>query len=603
MQKIVKDLKISAPSDITYWGGSFCENGLFILLEIQGDPENPAQEKGKEILDSLLTKITNFPKINLEVLNEVISWVKEIEAVKSLMLGFLDAEILYLVNVGNGEVLLKRNGQVGTILQSGESSSGKVQAGDRLFFTSNKFLTCIGKEKQKELLKSESLTEVAENSYGMLIACKEAAGSIAILADLEDQTIPEEKKVEPPVSLKIDYRNILKQKWHKTLLFIKEKKAAFWQEGEETKPKRTLLTIAVVLILLLVASIFLNINHSQSTNRQNRLKQVVDLVSHQYDEAVSLIDLNPTRARILLSDSKLSLSQVFKEFPKNSDEYKQINEWLNKIAEKEVAAYKIQKFTTVPLFFDINLIKNGGIGSKIALYQKSTVILDLKNKAIYSLSLDTKQASIVAGSEIVKEAQTISIHGKSAYILTADGITRIDIPSKSAKVAIENDKKWGEITQLYAFAGNIYLLDGKNNAIWKYIATENGLLARTNYLNSDVSVSLDKVRKMVIDGSVWVITNSGSIMKFTSGRPETFSFKGIADNLSDITSIFTSDDQKYLYVLDKNSQRILVFDKDGNYQAQYQWEELKNADDLVVSEEEKKIYVLIESKLYAIDIK
>lgn len=600
---IVKDLKISAPSDINYWGGSFCENGLFILLEIQGDAEKPAQERGKEILDSILTKITNFPKINLEVLNELTIWVKEIKSVISLILGFLDAEILYLVNLGNGKVMLSRNGQSGTILPSGESSSGKVQSGDRLFFTSNKFITCIGKEKQKELLRSESLTEIAENAYGMLVACKESAGSIAILADLEKQEITEEKKLEMPDSSKINYKTILKQKWQKTLLFIKEKKAGFWQEDEESKPKRTLLTIAVILILLLIASIFLNINHSQSANRQNRLKQVVDLVSHQYDEAVSLIDLNPSRARILLSDSKLSLSQVFKEFPKNSDEYKQINDWLNKIAEKEVEAYKIQKFTTVPLFFDLNLIKNGGIGSNMALHKKSSVILDLINKAIYSLSLDTKQASIIAGSEIVKEARTIATHGKSAYILTEDGITQVDIPSKSAKVAIANDKKWGEITQLYSFAGNVYLLDSKNNAIWKYIASENGFSARTSYLNSDVSVSLDKPRKLVIDGSVWVITNSGSIMKFTNGRPEAFSFKGIADNLSDIASIFTSDEEKFLYVLDKNSQRILVFDKEGNYQAQYQWDELKNADDMVVSEDEKKIFVLSGSRIYAIDIK
>lgn len=603
MQIIVKDLKISAAPDINYWGGSFCENGLFILFETEGTEEKTAKEWGKEILDLLLTKITNFPKINLEVLNELISWVKKISCVKSLTLGFLEAEILSLVNFGFGAVLLRRNGQMGTILQSGQASSGKVMAGDRLFFSSNKFLTCIDKDQQKELLKLESLTEIAENAYGMLIACKESAGSIALLADLEGQVLPEEKEAVLPVLSKVDFKNILIQKWQKILIFFREKKASFWQENDESKPKRTLLTIAVILILLLITSIFLNINNSQSTSRQNRLKQVVDLVSHQYDEAVSLIDLNPSRARVLLSDSKLSLSQVFKEFPKNSDEYKQINEWLNKIAEKEVAAYKIHKFTAVPIFFDMNLIKSGGSGGKMALYQKSTVILDLKNKALYSLSLDSKQASILAGSEMVKEAQTVATHGKSAYILNADGITKVDIPSKPAKVAIINDKNWGEITQLYAFAGNLYLLDGKNNAIWKYIATENGFSARTSYLNSDVNASLDQTRKMIIDGSIWVITNSGSIMKFTNGRPEVFSFKGIADNISDIASIFTSDEEKYLYVLDKHSQRILVFDKEGNYQAQYQWEELKSADDLVVSEEEKKIYVLIASKIYAIDIK
>ena len=47
----------------------------------------------------------------------------------------------------------------------------------------------------------------------------------------------------------------------------------------------------------------------------------------------------------------------------------------------------------------------------------------------------------------------------------------------------------------------------------------------------------------------------------------------------------------------------MVFDKDGLYQSQYQWDELKNAKDFMVTEKEGKIYVLVGHKIHAIEIK
>jgi hypothetical protein len=46
-----------------------------------------------------------------------------------------------------------------------------------------------------------------------------------------------------------------------------------------------------------------------------------------------------------------------------------------------------------------------------------------------------------------------------------------------------------------------------------------------------------------------------------------------------------------------------VIDKSGVYQSQYQWDELKNAQDLIASDDEKKIFVLVGGKIYAIEMK
>jgi len=601
MKLTAKIAKITTASDDLHWGGNFAENGLFIVLEVTGSQQQPAAKQGKEILDLLLTKITNYKERNLTVLKELTSWAKEIEAVKTLTLGFLNGEFLYLANIGTGEVMLKRGSRVGKILSSGETSSGKLAVRDILLFTSATFADCIDFANREAILKRENIDNISEEFYTTLLDNSNSIGATALLLELEHQSTQEQAELFKQQAPKRDYKKIISQRWYSIVSSIKEKQKELLKEDEETKSKKTLLTVAIILILLLVTSIFLNVSHSKNATREQKLKQALDLVTHQYDEAVSLIDLNPVRARLLLSDSKLSLFQILPQFPKDSKEYKEVNEWLNKIAEKEVAAYKIFKFTQVPIFFDMNLIKNGGIGSKMALHQKTAVVLDSKNKTIYSLTLDTKKAEIIAGAETVNDTQTIAVHGQSAYFLGNDGIVKIDLPTKGAQIVVKTDKEWGEIGELVAFAGNLYLLDRRNNAIWKYIAQETGFSGRVSYLNPDVRVTLATARRMIIDGSVWLLTDSG-ILKFTSGLGDNFTFKGLADKVSAV-SIFTSDNDKNLYVLDKQLPRILVFDKEGNYQSQYQWDGLKDADDILVSEEEEKIFVLSKDKIYSLDLK
>lgn len=595
--------KITAASSDLYWGSSFAENGLFVVLEIEGRQKNPAPAIGKNILDALLTKFTNLSQINYKSIAGLADEEKDNPAVKTLILGVLTQDHLYLKSLSGGQVRMDRKSKTGLILASGESSSGTVAAGDKLLFASATFAEIIGKEKLIDLLKMSDQKSAAETAASLILPRKESSGAAAILLTIT--AVKEKKQLAPKFGvLKNKIIGKIRENISKVTRFIPQKQQIpILENTQDTKAKKTLLTVAAVLTVLLISSIFFNISHGQTTKRQQQLQQVLDLVSHQYEEADSLLDLNPVRARTLLSDSKLSLSPLLSEFPKNTNEYKQVNEWLGKIAEKEVVAYKIYKLTAPLLFFDLSFIKAGAEGTRIADYQTNKAILDLKNKVIYTLSTDKKQSAIVAGSETVKEATAMGIHGNNIYLLNSDGIVRIDIPTKTAKVVVKKDEDWGEIVSLASFGGNIYLLDTKKNAVWKYIATDYGFSAKANYLNPDVRVNFSQAKQLLIDGSVWVLSTDGEIQKFTRGLGEPFAFKGFAENLQDVISISTNEDDKNLYILDRASSRIVVFAKDGSYQSQYQWDEMKNASDFVAMEAEKKIFAIIGGKIYAIDIK
>lgn len=591
MVLILRSSVINFSGGDRHWSGTFSENSLFIVLEIKGTVDKQAIKTGKEILDKILTEFTDHETKDAELLRELLKIASKSEQICSLTIGVLSGSDLYLGSKGFSEVLIKRNGKVGQILTSDDFKKGSILNGDLILISSQKFNILVDKQKRLDLINENDFLEATEKGIEEVLKNEDKEGAAGLFIKFTE-------RAEKPVP-----RVLLPDKIKRYVDRLFQRKEEREEPLEETKSKRKLLFIALVLILFLIGSVFLNLSKHSSEAKRKKLKEVLDLVSHQYEEAQSLIDLNPVRARSLLSDSKLSLGSLVSEFPPKSNEAKEVNGWLGKISEEEVIAYKIYKLTSVPLYFDINFIKQNGVGNKISAYKEKKAILDTVNKVVYSLSSDTKQAAIVAGEDVVKDAQTITVHGNNIFVLNSDGVVMIDAPSKSSKIIIKTDEKWGVISALDSFGGNLYLLDSKNSRIFKYIATDTGFSDRTSYLNSDVRVDLTSSTKMEIDGSVWVLNSGSEILKFSRGLSEIFAFKNFSENFHDVPSFSTTESDKYLYILDKSLGRIVVFDKEGTYDSQYQWDEIKNAIDLVASEEEKKIFVLIGSKIYAVDIR
>jgi len=145
------------------------------------------------------------------------------------------------------------------------------------------------------------------------------------------------------------------------------------------------------------------------------------------------------------------------------------------------------------------------------------------------------------------------------------------------------------------------LLD-KKGEIWKYPAMETGYGVYRLWLEGDKPDFSDAVA-MAIDGSVWVLKENGTILKFTQGGRDSFTLAGLDKPLNNPTALFTDDDQENLYVLDKGNSRVLVINKSGEYHSQYRWQGLGEVTQLMASEEAKKILLLSGNKVYEIEIK
>jgi DNA-binding beta-propeller fold protein YncE len=108
---------------------------------------------------------------------------------------------------------------------------------------------------------------------------------------------------------------------------------------------------------------------------------------------------------------------------------------------------------------------------------------------------------------------------------------------------------------------------------------------------------------MAIDGSVWIGTTNGKILRFTQGKENTLLPKGVEPAFGSALTVYVSDREINVYVLDKENSRVVVLDKEGMYLSQYRFEGNIAPTAFAVSEKERKIFLVSGGKIYAMDLK
>ncbi|TSC53110.1 MAG: Uncharacterized protein LiPW16_488, partial [Microgenomates group bacterium LiPW_16] len=348
--------------------------------------------------------------------------------------------------------------------------------------------------------------------------------------------------------------------------------------------------------------IILGIGKKERGKKESRFSQIYEVTLHQYEEGKALLGLNNLRAVTLLGEAKTSLGQLRKDFGKGSPEAKKIEELLAKIEQGVEEASQVFKLAP-DVFLDLGLVKEGGEGQNLAIYGETILVSDNKNSSLYQITVKSKSSQILAGGGTITGASLVALGENKAYVLTNEGIVEIELKTKNLRLKIKKDSEWGEIKALNFFAGNLYLLDKTKSSIWKYVGGEAEFSPKRNYLTDEYDLSNSS--SMAIDGSVWLTTEK--ILKFIQGKQDSFDppagGQGLEQPLGTNLLIFTSDETKNLYILDKTNNRVVVLDKTGTYKSQYIWEGIGEVSDLVVSEGERKIFLLSGSKIYTLELK
>jgi hypothetical protein len=161
------------------------------------------------------------------------------------------------------------------------------------------------------------------------------------------------------------------------------------------------------------------------------------------------------------------------------------------------------------------------------------------------------------------------------------------------------DDTWKRGLDIKTYGRYVYILDPVENQIWKY---ERRRAKYSPAIAYNQGADLSRSISMSIDGGIYILSDDGTLQKIFRGVKADYAFRDLpsvpfsGQNLK----IYTSPNLDFLYVLDPDNGRILVFVK-GERFATYKKQvlfDLEDARDFVIDDSGQKVNVLTTDKIY-----
>ncbi len=586
--------KIVATPTTTAWSQAYTAGSLCALFALTTTQETAELALiGKEIINTLEEEFFTLEVKKLTAIKQALTTtVQKIPPVTSatIVVAFIptvpsenNETAIYVYVYGNGVIFLKRADKFGTLLGPSNmisASSGFLKKNDILILQTQQFGEIVSASNLSSSLTSETPADIAEILTPQIHNTNDGAASAIIVKFQKEETttemssadappIPSLAPVLEPPSIHASYESPKSSKQPLLQLKIPIQFSALSQVVGSVKEnmnhtKKMFFTIACILIIVLIASVYFAVKKQEDTKIQQEFTRVYTEALKKYDEGQALASLNKNLAQEDFEAAKKLLEESKSKFRPGSSQEKQLTGLLAKV---EVSlAHNQSDLRTRPKEVDASV-------SQLLAYEVKTGVA----------------------------ASSFAHDDKAFYTADIKSIQRVDKETNKAKQIITNDDDWKSLNGMDVYFNNIYIVDASLDTILKFVPTEKGF-AKTNYLSSLVTADLSKAVSLAIDGSLFVLSSNGSIQKFTRGKPDTFALSGLDKGLTNPKKIFTHADINNLYVLDNGNSRIVVLNKQGAYVSSYQSSVLKNAKDIEVSEKDKKIFVLVDKKVYQIDL-
>lgn len=550
--------------------GFLAEENLFLIIEIN---ENFNREEGNKLISEIKRRF-NHQKI--ENLNQLDSFFNQIAIDNnlptevSLAVIFFKDDIAYLKTVNEGVVFLRRKNKVEKIISGKQTASGYIYLDDLFILTTFNFLNKVSDFFEiKKILNKDKAEEII-NDITPFLKKKEDYGLIALFIKIRQEE---------------EFRK-------KYFCFLINKH--FFSSFNQSLTSKKTLTYLIITILSLIFfwSVILGYQRRKETEINSRIEKTRRMVFSKLDEAEGIAFLNLDKASQLLNEAKKEVSVLKKELKMKNKKIEEIEKLIaqkeNEIIKKEIKNYQE--------FYDLAVDKKDAEGERFFLENEFLFILDKNQGVIYRLSLEKKSLKKYNHSKIKKASLVFSYGEKIYFFVNDEGVFEI-IDNDQVKKIIEKDENWGKIEDIFTYNGNLYLLDVKNDEIYKYIPSDKGFSSKISYFKQGEAVDLNGANSLAIDSAIYIGLNR-SVLKFTSGVKEDFKNNFPRKNLS-IKKIYTNKELNKIYIWDKKNGLIYILTKNGDYQEQISSEIIKKAYDFIVYKD--KIFLLLKSKIYTIE--
>lgn len=525
---------------------------LMVVLQLACTEENSLLDLAN-IGTPMLAEIE---KNGHEAVSTVLSETKEGLEV-SLIVGTIEGSTMTLSGKGEVEGYLARNGKLAKL---GTNCVGELESDDVVVLATNKFVEMVGLAKFKEILIEQ------DNPAEILAPLVHVQAETSSVAAVIGSMITEKEPISWP---KINLR-------------------------KTDSYKQMNLWIGGVILLLLFSMIGVGMVRRVKVIAESEFDALQTSVSAKIEETMSVGDLNPERARILLTQARGETQAYLASDIR--EEYKvKATKLQGEIELAEERAFKKNEIN-LSTIVELSILTEGLVTNAMQSDGKGNLVfLDKENKKVVAMNLSDRSRQIIDVDD-ASGFVDLGVSESKTYGLDPAGVVEMFWKKSDIKRVIEADEFWKDPKYIEIFAGNVYILDKLQGEIWKYPTLGDTFGGRRRWLAVGITPDLSNVVDMKVVGDIWLLTSTGKLERYSRGAPVSFAMegfpaKGEPKRLSEPRALWVTD--SLVYVLENGASRVVVFGTDGKYQSQYVNSEFARATDLVVVD--GKAYVLIDN--------
>jgi hypothetical protein len=407
--------------------------------------------------------------------------------------------------------------------------------------------------------------------------------------------------------------------------------SADWQSRLRTVPRRYLMPLvgriilwlqppkhrrfaALALAVLLIAASGVIVKNRRepailpASASQNT--QLLSQASTLKDEIVTAIDL---KQDIEASRKIEEVNRILDSLQDlTADQKKEADTIWSAVQQQTDLITKTIRFTEPVATVSFSSEVNGFIAGLPYFYGYSTNGSSLMRTGFGDPAQTQAETSLGNSADAVISLTKSTSNTETAFALTRMNkvfrVTQSEGATRLVPVSPQSDSGSFEVGYtIGTFNGNLYILDGKTGLLWRYGATDNGFAKGVSIIDIN-TYDIKKSVSMAIDGSIYLLKQDGSALKFLNGRQQDFSLRDVPNLQSKMIQplqILTDENMRNIYVLDggktsgrHSTSRILEFDKNGVFLRQFGFPPtFTKVQAFDINPHDKKIWVLNGSEI------
>ncbi len=363
----------------------------------------------------------------------------------------------------------------------------------------------------------------------------------------------------------------------------------WWRNLNKTK-KIAVIGLIFTLLLFVQGTVYLT--QKKSVEKKDQLyQQIIQSVNTKFAEAdAKLIYNDEVAAEEILMDIEQSLHNFQAAKPEQQDEINNI------LAKTTRELNKVRHIYEVPNPLELVNLENIVAPKQIIQKDGQFYILSQDKLYVYDNKTVNELADFSGGTMLSDWPN------KNQLLLgQADSYAIYNIADKKInplKLNKPNDNS--NIIEINIYGNNLYALDNGTGQIYKYPEQGQTFASPTAWIKDETKIN--EANSFAIDGSVYFTQNNGEIIKLTKGNKDIFNYHSPRPIIGAKSIIQTFKDAKYLYVIDPQNKRVIIFSKDGSIKNQYTSSYFDDLRDLAIDPEEKAIYLLNGNHIYLLAV-